>query len=346
MAAHRSLLFGCGGRGQVHVDVYRALRNVELAAVCDRIEERREAFREKYGVPAAYADFEAALAEVQPDIVDSATLPGHRVWEAETAAKAGVKAMIFEKPLALKPSEIEGLERVHTQYGMEILTNCQRRYFPQFRDGIIRDIMHEKIGDLYFIRASSKGNMMGMGPHIMDLLLFFLDEARPKAVWAMAHTINETGYQETHLAPESILAEFWFPGDVRAILDCDVDALGSPGEESFWMHLHFDCLGTKGRLYLTQNQGYWYQSIGMAEPVHGESSFMRQDWAAQRDFTQAVADWLDGGPPHLNRFELHKHAVHALLGAQRSVYAGTKIALPAAYTDEEWSALRERLRGA
>ena len=77
------------------------------------------------------------------------------------------------------------------------------------------------------------------------------------------------------------MAQYWFPGDVRVMFDCSPDALGTPGEDSFWMNLHFDFLGSKGRLYLTQNDGYWYQSEGMSEPICGESSWDTQEetWA-------------------------------------------------------------------
>ncbi len=343
MSSHRCLLLGCGGRGRSHIEAYRDLRNMELCAVCDMAEERREEFRQTYNVPAAYADFETALAEVKPDIVNVVTLPGNRVWEAETCARAGVKAMIVEKPMAIKPSDLAGLTRVHETSGMEIIQNCQRRYYPQFRDGVIAEIAREKLGDLYFVRASSRGNTVGMGPHMMDLLMLFLGETRPEAVWAMAHTITEEGYQLSHKAPESIMAQYWFPNDVRVIFDCSPDALGTPGEESFWMHLHFDFLGTKGRLFLTQNKGYWYQTEGMAEPISGQSSWDEQESTGQRDFTQAVADWLDGGPPHLNRFEVSRAVIDALLGAQKSVYENDRVTLPADFSDEEWLALRERL---
>jgi predicted dehydrogenase len=344
MPKYRSMILGCGPRANDHCVVYPDLRNMELVAVCDLLEERREHFRTTYRVPEAFEDYETALAQVQPDIVHVCTSPGRRVWEAECAAKAGVKAAIFEKPVAVKPSEIEGLERICRESGLKIVVNCQRRYYPQFRDGVIAEIMHEKLGEVYLIRASTKGNTMGMGPHMMSLLLQLLGEAQPEAVWAMAHTINETSYQITHLAPESIFAEYWFPGGVRVLFDCDPEALGTPGEESFWMHLHFDVLGTQGRLFLTQNKGYWYQSGGLAEPICGESSWDLQGVQGQLDFTQAVADWLDGGPPHLNRLDLEGPVVHALLGAQKSVYEGNRIALPTTFTDEEWLALRERLK--
>ncbi|NCO39923.1 MAG: hypothetical protein COZ06_14005 [Armatimonadetes bacterium CG_4_10_14_3_um_filter_66_18] len=343
MPNYRSLLLGCGARAVEHMDVYPQLRNMEMVAVCDLVEERRENYRTRYNVPLAFADYETALAEVKPDIVHAVTLPGHRIWEMECAAKAGVKVVIVEKPMAITPSEVAGLDRVVRESGLKIVVNCQRRYFPQFCDGTISDIVRNKLGEVYLVRASAKGNMMGMGPHLMDLLMLFLAEAQPEAVWAMARDWNETSYQSTHRAPQSMFAQYWFPGGVRVLFDCDPDALGTPGEESFWMHLHYDFLGSKGRLYLTQNKGYWYQCEGMAEPIHGESSWDKQGLGGQRDFTQAVADWLDGGAPHLNRFEVSKAVVDALHGALQSVYEGRRVALPHTFTDEQWEELRQRL---
>ena len=139
------------------------------------------------------------------------------------------------------------------------------------------------------------------------------------------------------------MGQYWFPNDMRVLFDCSPDALGTPGEESFWMHLHFDFLGSKGRLYLTQNKGYWYQSEGMAQPVCGESSWTNQGRSGQRDFTKAVADWLDGGEPHLNRFEVGKAGFDALIAAQHSAYLGRRIDLPSQFTDQQWRELRERL---
>ena len=210
---------------------------------------------------------------------------------------------------------------------------------------MLREIVSERLGTVYFVRASTKGNVVAMGSHLMDLVMLLLGEAQPSAVWAMAHTINEEGYQASHMAPESLLAQYWFPGDLRVVLDCSPDALGTPGEDSFWMHLHLDFLGTDGRLFVTQNRGYWYQSRGLSEPVSADWSWTGQADAGQRDFTQAVADWLDGGEPHLNRFELGRPVMEALFAAQKSAWAGARIDLPTTTTDAEWQALRDRLAG-
>jgi predicted dehydrogenase len=344
------MMLGCGARARAHMEAYRTIDTMKMVAVCDVMPERVQAFRDDFGVAEGYTDFAEALAKVKPDVVHVGTQPGTRIWEAETCAAGGVKVMVVEKPMAIKPSELAALTRVHEETGMEIIQNCQRRYYPQFRDGLIHQIANEKIGDLYFVRASTRGNTIAMGPHMMDLLQLFLGEAQPTAVWAMAHTIVEDdAYQHTHKAPESLMAQYWFDvqgREVRVVFDCAPDALGTPGEEGFWMHLHFDFLGTAGRLFLTQNKGYWWQAEGMAEPERGDSSWDEQESAGQRDFTLAVGRWLEEGVPHLNRFAVSRAVIAALLGAQKSVYEGGTISLPTEFTDEEWAALRARLKGA
>lgn len=349
MAVYRSLLLGCGPRATEHADVYRDIANMEMVACCDLLPERVARFQAKYGIPQGYGDYLEALEKVKPEVLHVVTMPNRRVWEVEMAAQAGVKAVIVEKPMAVKPSEIAALDEIQQRTGMEIIVNCQRRYFPQFRDGVINDIVHNKLGELYFVRASTRGNSMSMGPHTMDLLLMFLNEAAPEAVWAMGYEIwqptpGQPDYRDTHLSPEHLLAEYWFPGNVRVVFDCSADSLGTPGEDNFWMHLHFDFLGSHGRLYLTQNRGYWYQTEGMAQPEYGESSWTTQGWQGQRDFTAAVADALDGKRPHLNRFAVGKNGVNALLGAQQSIYEGRQVALPPTFTDAQWQELRDRLK--
>jgi len=143
------------------------------------------------------------------------------------------------------------------------------------------------------------------------------------------------------LAPAHLFAQYWFPEDVRVLFDCAADALGTP-EDLKGFNLHFDFLGSAGRLYLTQNGDYWYQAAGMPEPEQHQSSSTNQD-VGQRNLTAAVADWLDHGTPHLNRFAVGRAVFDALFAAQQSVWAQHKVQLPATFTDEQWEALRHRL---
>jgi len=337
---YRALLLGCGPRAGAHVKVYPDIPSIDLVAVCERDAERREQFTSQWRIDVGFEDYEAALRQIRPDILHIVTQPTQRVWEVECAVEAGVRAIILEKPIALRPSELARLSELHASSGVEIITNAQRRYFPEARDGVLKDIIHNRLGRLYCIRCSTKGNLMGMGPHLMDWLMLLLNETQPESVWAMAYGVSDEGYQATHLAPEHLFAQYWFPDGLRVLFDCDPDALGTP-EDVKGFNLHYDFLGTKGRLYLTQNGDYWYQSQDMPEPQFHESSDTNQD-VGQRDLTAAVAQWLDDGTLHLNRFHVGRAVADALFGAQQSAHEGRRITLPHSFTDDQWIALRHR----
>ena len=340
MGKYRSLILGCGPRATMHAKVYPEIPAIDLVAACDLDAGRRDQFRAAFGIADGFDDYEAALREVKPDIVHIVTQPTQRVREVTLAVEAGVRAIILEKPIALKPSELARLSELHEASGVEIITNAQRRYFPESRDGVLSGIIHNGLGRLYCIRCSTKGNQMGMGPHLMDWLMQLFCEAQPESVWAMACGVSEEGYQSTHLAPEHVFAQYWFPDGLRVFFDCDPDALGTP-EDVKGFNVHYDILGTTGRLYLTQNGDYWYQSHGMSEPQVHKSSTTNQD-VGQRDLTAAVVDWLDNGTPHLNRFSTGRNVVDALFGAQQSAYEGRRISFPHTLTDDEWTELRNR----
>ena len=345
MGKCRSVILGCGGRAHAHARVYPQLNDMELVAVCDLIQERVDEYQKQYGVPKGYTDYEEMLEKEKPDVVHVVTLPDNRIWEAETSAKAGVPAIIMEKPMAIKPSEGAGLRRVVEQYGCEIIINQQRRYFPSVR--AFQAATAGRLGDVHFVRASVAGNMIAMGPHLMDLLLLFLGEAEPDSVWATAYDICEESYEITHQAPQSMMAQYTFPGNTRVFFDCTPTCLGTPGETGFWMHMSLDFWCSNGRAWYTQNKGWGYQLVGMAEPVTGPSGFVEEDVPGQRDFTQAAGDWVwDHSKTHYNCFAHSIRGFNALMALQQSILLGRPVDCPCDYTDDQWQELRDRLKAA
>ncbi len=337
----RAMILGCGARAHCHATVYPQVAGMELVACCELDRERGEAFAAEFGIPAVYTDFAAALTEVRPDVVHIVTNPTRRVAEAEAAAAAGVRAIVLEKPIAIRPGELRRLVGIEAETGLHILTNSQRRYFPEAVSGELHEIIHERLGDLYFVRCSTKGNLMGMGPHLMDWLLCFLNEARPEAVWAMGHGRTDEGYQQSHIAPEHLLAEYWFPGNVRVVFDCDPLAVGTPGDpRGFNCHLEFH--GTRGRLSVMQLASYWFQTESMAEPVRHEADPDNHN-LGQRELTRGVVALLNEGVPHRTRLEIEAPVFEALFAAEQSVFEGRRIELPADCRDEDWESLMQRL---
>jgi len=338
----KCVILGCGGRAQAHARVYPELDDMELVAVCDLVQEKVDDYMQRFGVPRGYTDYERMLAEEKPDVVHCVTNPTAREWETETAAKAGVKAIIVEKPMAVRPSEGAALRRVVGQYGCELFINHQRRYFPSVR--AFREAIDGKLDEIHFIRASGAGNMIAMGPHLMDLVLLFLGEAAPESVWATGYDIGTEPYEATHRAPQSMMAQYTFPNNTRVFFDCTPKCLGTPGETGFWMHMSIDFWCSNGRAWYTQNRGWGVHLEGMSEPVTGPSDFMEEDVPGQRDFTAAAGRWLDDpSQKHLNCFENSIRGFEALMAAQHSCYLGRPVDVPSGFTDPQWQELRDRL---
>src|SRR6266436_5137350 len=106
MHRYRSVLVGCGGRGQSHaLGLLANPDRFELVALCDQDDARLGALAAKLGISRGYADAEAMLAAERPDVLCFATPPAVRLELVELGVRHGVKAIAFEKPLALSLAE-------------------------------------------------------------------------------------------------------------------------------------------------------------------------------------------------------------------------------------------------
>ena len=88
----------------------------------------------------------------------------------------------------------------------------------------------------------------------------------------------------------------------------------------------------------TRSGGLWIQAVS------GCPASSRGGVATRVILARAVAEWLNGGPEHLNRFETASAVVRALFGAYKSMLLGRRVELPATLTDDEWQVLMDRIR--
>ena len=339
---YRSAILGCGPRAEGHALVYRDLSEMKLVAACDRDQERRESFAQDFAISRLYDDLQTMLEKERPDVLHIVTQPNFRVVPIELAAKAGVKAVIVEKPVVLLPSEARALAQIAQQTGIKIVVNTQRRYFASVRQ-FNEVIASGKLGEMVFIRCITKGNMLSMGPHLMDLLLMFLGDVAPTQVWACAYGAED--FQGTHSSPASIMANYTFPDSIQVLFESSKDAVGTPGEDQFWQHCELDLWGTQGWGWWTQNRDWGYQTAGMSQPITGDTDWMTDEPPGQRDFTRAVATWLDDdSQPHENQLENALRGFDALMAAAKSALVGRRLDLPTQVTDEDFRALEKLLR--
>ena len=330
---YTSAILGCGPRSVSHIKAYEGLNEIQLNAVCDKNVKRLRQCGKKFHVSNLYENLEEMLEKEKPDILHIVTPPSIREKPIELAARHGVKGIIVEKPIALNLRQARKIEQIAASTGIKIAVNMQRRYFKTCRELRKKIVEDKKIGKILFVRCVTKGNILSMGPHMIDLLLFFLNDMFPINVWACSYGMN--GYEYGHPAPANMMIEYTFPGQLTACCIDSEDTVGTIGEDDFWQHLEFDFWGTNGRAWWVQNRDWGYHSKGMSGIYRKRSRWDESDIPGQREFTRALAYWLaDDRKVHLNCLSNTMKGFQMIMGALQSSYVGKRIGLPAEVKDD------------
>ena len=339
---YRSAVLGCGPRSYKHAAAYRGLDEMQLVVACDMDRDRLDKFGDEFGVDERYEDLETMLKAEQPDVLHIITPPMIREQPMELAASYGVRGILAEKPIALTPSQANKIDDIAARSGMKVAVNTQRPYFSTSQ-GLKQVLDDKKIGELAFVRCVTKGNILSMGPHMLDLLMFSLGGAKPDSVWACARGWNGEDYG--HPAPQNVLARFTYPDGLVVYLEDAEDCIGTPGETDYWQHFELDFWGSNGHAWWLQNRDWGYQCEDMEEKFSAPSLWSVDEEPGQREFTRAMAHWLDDDSKvHVNCLENSLDQFNQIMGIMVSALTGEKVALPANAEDEVVSQLKKKLR--
>ncbi len=267
------------GMAHLHADGYIQTGRCTLAACADLNPEAAEAFAEKYGVPKTYTDYREMLAAEALDIVSVCTWPGQHAPLVRDAARAGVKAIHCEKPMATTWGDAKDMVRVCDEYGVQLTFNHQRRFLGPFQT--IKRLLDEgAIGTLQQIQGNC-GDLYDWGTHWLNMFFYYRSEM--PAVWVLAQIDSRKDHGIFGVPQESQgLCEFQFQDSVRALL--------TTGEHSQEDAAH-RLIGTDGILevrwdaphvrLLNAGSGGW-QTVDQPDDLH--------NWAA---IGRGIADLLD-----------------------------------------------------
>lgn len=115
MSKLRVLVAGCGNMGTSHARAYHSMDEFEIVGVVSRGAESREKLAAELGGLATFGNFEAALAETEPDCVSINTYPDTHYDYCKKSLEAGCHVFI-EKPLANTVAECQELvDLAHTK---------------------------------------------------------------------------------------------------------------------------------------------------------------------------------------------------------------------------------------
>jgi nucleoside-diphosphate-sugar epimerase/predicted dehydrogenase len=211
----RSAIVGCGRISAIHIAALKALRDVEIVAVCDLDEKLAHSQASQNDIPASFTDMETMMNDVRPDVVHLLTPPRTHLALTKIAAKYGAH-LYAEKPLASSESDARAIFDVVQQSGIRLCAGHSLLFEPAFREAA-RRIRAGEIGRIISVRAEQGftyeaaarsatipwsytydwGIFDNIMPHPLYLANFFLKEPGPlKVVGFSLGRVREAGVEE------------------------------------------------------------------------------------------------------------------------------------------------------
>lgn len=183
---YRAVVLGCGNIGALleadpmrpkpatHAGAFMRNPQTALVALVDSDAKNLAAALQLFPKAKGYASVAQCLAEMQPDIVAIATPPATHKALIDFCGKSGVRAIICEKPLSYSASEAKAIERLVKKYGMLLVVNYQRRFFPLFVKA--KAAVQTCLGKVEQVTCYYSNGVTNNGSHILDALDFLLED--------------------------------------------------------------------------------------------------------------------------------------------------------------------------
>lgn len=206
-------IIGCGGIANgKHMPALSKLKEVEIVAFCDIVEERAVEAAKKFGTEDAkvYTDYKELLADKSIDVVHVCTPNRSHSFITIDSLEAG-KHVMCEKPMAKTYEEAKAMLEAAKRTGKKLTIGYQNR---QTGEALYSKSVCESgvLGDIYFARAyairrravptwgvflneyeQGGGPLIDIGTHALDLTLWMMNNYEPKMV--VGNTFKKLGDQ-------------------------------------------------------------------------------------------------------------------------------------------------------
>jgi predicted dehydrogenase len=154
-----------------HMACYREVPAVDVVAGADPFAEQRDAFRLRWGIERLYDDYREMLDRERPDIVSVCTSARPRPRIVADCARAGVKAIFAEKPIAFSLAEADAMIAVCKEHGARLAVNCTRHYDAVWNR--VRELIDAgEIGPVLQVTAYGRSGISHNGSHMLDLVRY------------------------------------------------------------------------------------------------------------------------------------------------------------------------------
>jgi len=337
MAKYRVAQAGAGHRGVTHIRGFAALPDdFELVALCDIDAEKLARVAGAYGIAATYADADEMLAATKPDVFCFVTQPDVRLPMIEVGVKHGVRAIAFEKPMAMSLAEARQMRDLCVESGIKTAVCHQHKYLTSF-EKLMEIVSSGDLGDIEVIRATCRPGLAQLGTHYTDYMLWI--NGRVHAEWVVGHVNGRNLLSDNHPSPDFTLAEMRFANGVYGYLECGYLAPKTMAPGIYWTDDRLSVYGTHGYAW-ADPEGRWaaFTRSSKGEVLHGEGD----GWMVQeRDriqplYLKDLAHWLgDDAREHPCNIEIAYHGYEIMEGLCLSALNNTRVDLPMASLPEE-----------
>src|SRR6476469_1869185 len=124
----RGALVGCGYFGQIQLEAWRRIANVDIVAACDLDRRKAEA-----SAPKAYTSVEKLLDNQQLDFLDIATRPDTHLPLIRKAIEHSLPA-ICQKPMAPTLDDAVEMAKLVQTIGARVMIHENWRWQPWYRE--------------------------------------------------------------------------------------------------------------------------------------------------------------------------------------------------------------------
>lgn len=159
-----------------HSPSYVASAHTQLVAGADVHPGQRQLYAERWNLDPGhvYTDYRDMLEAERLDIVSVCTTARHRAEIVQACARAGVKAIWAEKPMAVSLEEADAMVRVCRGAGVVLAINCSRRWHPLFDQA--RQLMDRgELGEILHVTGYGACGLSHNGSHLLDTMAFLAD---------------------------------------------------------------------------------------------------------------------------------------------------------------------------
>jgi len=249
MATYRAAVIGLGRMGSTyddeqtyggmsflpycHAPAYHSSPLVELVAGTDPHDEQRDIFGERWGISSdhMYRDHREMLANEKLDIVSVTTTAKVRASIVQDVARAGVKGIWAEKPIAFSLAEADAMVRVCRENGVALAINTARRWSPLYTEAR-RMIEEGELGEIYQVTGYGRCGLSHNGSHLIDNIRYL---AGGEVEWVFGEMeSDEAAAGDDDLMGNGYLAfDNGVRGYIRAMptgaADREIDVIGEKG---------------------------------------------------------------------------------------------------------------------